>query len=266
MIRKIFRARSIIKEYFQRAINASDAGLSKAEIYDIGAGLVPEILELLNVEVKMSGLENLIEGPGIIVSNHTSLVDIISLASFDGRKYFAAKKELFNSPFFGETFGQGLKAVGLPEVDRSNAREALKKMDEAVEMIKTENSISQTNTPADSAYLVVFPEGTRSKSESYEMLQFKKTAFKLAVKHNIPIIPVASYGARNIIKKGSFRIKPGTIYLKICEPIYSDSFINSEEQLNSAQIVNKMSEVAKKRIETGIDELKNNKVQTLYKQ
>ena len=50
-------------------------------------------------------------------------------------------------------------------------------------------------------------------------MQFKKGAFVLAVQGQVPLVPVAVVGSREIMAKGSIRIRSGSITLRIGKPI-----------------------------------------------
>ena len=52
-----------------------------------------------------------------------------------------------------------------------------------------------------------FPEGTRSPDG--RLKQFKKGAFVLAVQGQVPLVPVAVVGSREIMPKGSMRVRSG---------------------------------------------------------
>ena len=73
-------------------------------------------------------------------------------------------------------------------------------------------------------YLVVFPEGTRTKDKDYKMGEFKRGLFSIAVKHNLPIIPIATYGGLDITPKGAWVFSKGTIYEKVLEPLYPEDY------------------------------------------
>jgi 1-acyl-sn-glycerol-3-phosphate acyltransferase len=65
--------------------------------------------------------------------------------------------------------------------------------------------------------IVFFPEGTRSRDGA--MLPFKKGAFVLALQLGIPIIPVAVIGGRQVMGKGSLKIRSGRMKVIVGEPI-----------------------------------------------
>jgi 1-acyl-sn-glycerol-3-phosphate acyltransferase len=66
-------------------------------------------------------------------------------------------------------------------------------------------------------HITVFPEGTRSPDG--RLLPFKKGAFFLAEETGAPIIPVVISGTREMMPKGTLRIKPGEAHVQFLAPI-----------------------------------------------
>jgi hypothetical protein len=69
--------------------------------------------------------------------------------------------------------------------------------------------------------LIVFPEGTRSKSNHIQ--RFHKGAFYLAEYFNLDIIPVVIHGNSEALPKGDFIIYDGSITVNILERITPDN-------------------------------------------
>jgi 1-acyl-sn-glycerol-3-phosphate acyltransferase len=65
--------------------------------------------------------------------------------------------------------------------------------------------------------MILFPEGTRSPDGRLQA--FKKGAFVLAIETGIPLVPVGILGSRQVMPKGSFRIRPGVITVRVGDPI-----------------------------------------------
>jgi lysophosphatidate acyltransferase len=65
----------------------------------------------------------------------------------------------------------------------------------------------------------IFPEGTRSYSATPDLLPFKKGAFHLAIKAQVPIVPivVANYSDVLSVKRKVFRA--GTIPVRVLKPV-----------------------------------------------
>ena len=61
--------------------------------------------------------------------------------------------------------------------------------------------------------IAIFPEGTRSNTE--EMLRFKKGAFFLAEKLNLDIVPMLIHGTKDFLSKGNFWGRANDIHVKI---------------------------------------------------
>jgi len=164
--------------------------------------LAHEVLRAFEVKVHTSG--KISKGPAIICTNHTSMADIPAILAIPGKKYFAPKTELFIYPFMG----RAMRAIGLPEIDRKKGKKAMKNLEDAL------NNITDKDQ-----YLVMYPEGTRTKSDNYMMKEFKYGAFVLSKRTGLPIIPIASYGGREIHKKKQLNINPGNMYLSILEAL-----------------------------------------------
>ena len=63
----------------------------------------------------------------------------------------------------------------------------------------------------------MFPEGTRS--ETGEVRSFKKGAFVLAIQAGVDVVPAAITGARGVMRKGSWVIRPGTVRIQFGQPV-----------------------------------------------
>ncbi len=113
------------------------------------------------------------EGPFIICPNHQSYLDIVLMHSLFRHPFrFLGKAELLSWPIFGYFFGKTDIAV-----DRSNRKAAVRALDAASEAIDKGSS------------LVIFPEGT-IPDNTPELKSFKNGAFSLAIKKQVPIVPV----------------------------------------------------------------------------
>ena len=65
--------------------------------------------------------------------------------------------------------------------------------------------------------IIVCPEGTRGND--YHLRPFKKGPFVLAHRVAGAVIPTIVHGAREVMPKGSFWIRSGTVDLHFLEPI-----------------------------------------------
>ena len=116
------------------------------------------------------------DGKYLLISNHRSIVDplIIETALKDTkiRGFWIAKKELYNSFFFG----MFTRNAGSILLDRE-AKNMAPFFKDIKEVVKDENSI------------YIFPEGTRNK-ENTPLSSFKEGARVIALKNRLPILPV----------------------------------------------------------------------------
>jgi len=172
------------------------------------------VLILLGVKLNVSGKEHLPEkGPGVIIINHESALDIpIAVAGLQAPVRFMAKRELFKVPVFGWC----LALCNHIPIDRQNRRKAIKSI----------NKVSK-NLIRRRIFIIVSPEGTRSHDG--QIKPFKKGAFRLADAENLPLIPVTIMGARYCIPKKSFNVVPGKVDIVIDKPVYVHQFANIDE-------------------------------------
>ena len=169
------------------------------------------------IQYDVTGLENLEQdNKYIFMSNHESALDILlGVACIPYKIVFLAKKELFRIP----VFGWAMQAAGMIKIDRQNPERARKSVDEAVHRL-IHSSFST----------LIYPEGTRS--ETGDLLPFKKGGFILAIRSQLPIVPVTIIGAGDVLSKGSFTINQGQIKVIISKPISTQNLeVNNKEEL-----------------------------------
>src|ERR1043165_1032478 len=161
----------------------------------------------------------------ILVSNHYSYFDIpVIIAAVPQPIRFMAKVSLFKIPIFGWALGR----AGFIPIDRKNRRTAVKSFDLAAERIRKGNTI------------VVFPEEGRSRNR--QMRPFQRGGFLLALKSELPILPLAIDGTYDVFCVGAKRITPATVTIKVGEPIATAGrSVREKEQL---------AEQSRKQIET----------------
>jgi len=154
------------------------------------------------VRVEVHGRERLVQpGGAVFVANHVSWFDIFALASEVPWCSFVAKAELRRIPLFGFA----AECVGIVFLDRDNRKAAFESYKLAALEVQRGRAI------------VVCPEGTRGND--YHLRPFKKGPFVLAIASQAPVVPSVVYGAREVMPKGSFWIKPGVIELHFLEPV-----------------------------------------------
>jgi len=156
--------------------------------------------------IHISGLENL--NPRqvyVIVSNHQSLADIPVITHLKLDTKWLTKAELFRLPVVGWM----LRMAGDVPVDRSDRRKGAKAMLQCGRYLRQGCSV------------VFFPEGTRSPDG--EVLPFNEGPFVLAIREQVPVLPLVVEGSGMALPKRSW-IFGGTrdIQLRILDAVSGD--------------------------------------------
>lgn len=210
-------------------------------LYRLGRAGVRAALFLSGTRVVTEGLERL-EDPRntVVMSNHVSLLDAPVLFQVLGVDFKAVtKKEVFAVPFFGAV----LRMAGFIEVDRSDRAQARRAMD------RTASSLRE------GACFLVFPEGTRSRTG--EMGEFKKGAFVAAMESGSRILPVALTGTRELMPKGRFAIRPGTVRVRVLDPVDAGSYSYADRDRLIAEVKRRIAEALA--VEAAPDALRGSK-------
>jgi len=151
--------------------------------------------------------------PVLYVVNHQSNFDIpVCMAHLPHYAPFIAKIELAKVP----VMSYWMKQMKCLFMDRKNMRQTLKVILEGIDMLKDGNS------------LVVFPEGTRAPLG--DMLEFKPGSLKLAVKANVPIVPVTIKNTYKLLEEYN-RVRKADVSITFHEPI--DTANLNREEINN---------------------------------
>jgi 1-acyl-sn-glycerol-3-phosphate acyltransferase len=140
----------------------------------------------------------------IVISNHGSHLDAISIASAIPARYWtdifiaAAKDYFFTNPMF-TFFSQ--HCLGAIPIDRKD------KKSEAI------NLILNLLTNLSHIWLILFPEGTRTKDGKVH--EFKRGVSIFAMKTNTPILFLFLEGNTRLWKKGAFFARPGILTVHV---------------------------------------------------
>jgi len=188
-------------------------------------------LWLAGVRLQVSGQEHL-PAPGqavIFAGNHQSNFDILCyFAGLPLQFRWMAKEELFQVPLFGFA----MRRSGYIAIDRSDRRKAMKSITLAAERIQNGTSV------------VIFPEGTRS--DDGQLQELKKGGFLIALKAQVPIVPVAISGSWQVMHKGEIKFRPGIIRLQILAPIETATLTSKDSESLMAQVSLQLNDAIKK--------------------
>lgn len=147
--------------------------------------------------------------PFLMVSNHPTLVDVTALLAAVPRLCCVVKTELFESIAIGPV----LRFCGHIE-GGSSVMDGASAVQVALDRIAENQSV------------LIFPEGTRSPR--YQIGSFRRGAFEVAMRGNIPICPVFVTCDKPTLMKGMvwYKLPPETANLRAetLDPILPDSF------------------------------------------
>ena len=149
-----------------------------------------KVLKNINLKIQVNNLDRFQLKPGtpyILMANHASLYDVpILFYCIPATVRMIAKKELIQIPIWGKAM---LKS-DFVSIDRQNPKKAMEDLKVAKKKMEK------------GAVLVVFPEGTRSRTGN--ILPFKRGAFHLALQAKATIIPVRIHGSANAVPPDTF--------------------------------------------------------------
>lgn len=135
----------------------------------------------------------------MFVANHTSMTDImLMLAILRNPFVFVGKKELAKIPLFGFFYKRTCIMV-----DRSSSKSRMEVFERAQKRLSQGLSIC------------IFPEGGVPDDESILLDDFKDGAFRLAIDHHIPIVPIVFPDNKKRFSYTFFSGSPGLMRAKV---------------------------------------------------
>jgi 1-acyl-sn-glycerol-3-phosphate acyltransferase len=153
--------------------------------YRFGEWIVPPVVAMQGTKFTFHGLENIPQqGGAILAQNHTSYLDwlppLFAARERGRRMYFMIKAEMADV----KAVNYVIKQARLIPVDRRTGHDAF---DVAVRRLREGELIG------------MHPEATISRS--FELREFKTGAARMALKAQVPIIPLIVWGAHRIWPK-----------------------------------------------------------------
>jgi len=163
--------------------------------------------------INVKGQDNLdkIKGPAIFIANHQSHMDTpvimesltdnirdnLLFGAAQDRWFVKGKEKLILQPWY-----QSLVLGNFP-IMRGGGSKALAYASWLLDQ---------------GSHICVFPEGTRAMSD--ELGEFRHGVTLLALKHQIPVVPIVMKGLRELRPKGAKDIRPGPVTSSILVPIH----------------------------------------------
>ncbi len=172
----------------------------------------PGLLFGAGAHLEVEGLKGLdCSRPYLLVANHQSWIDIPALFRVVPRPLrFVAKEELARVPFLGAF----MRATGMVFLERRGSKRTVLGLNQAAELLR------------EGAWLVSFPEGTRSRDG--RLGPFRTGTFAAAIEAGMEVVPIALEGPGVVLPPGGFRVRPGKIRVRFGEPISAANFKSSE--------------------------------------
>jgi len=157
----------------------------------------------LRIRVNVVGRGNMIAGPAVVIMNHQSNFDpLLQGPVYPKNAIIIGKKELLKIPLWGRLFHASNNIM----VDRQAKGKNSSSIDLSVERLQN-----------DDCYIWIFPEGTRSQGG--RMTPFKSGAFKMAIRAQVPIIPMISKPLKTVLDVPNKIAKGGLHEIKILKSI-----------------------------------------------
>lgn len=170
--------------------------------WSLGQKVYRTAFALFGVRVRLVG-ELPLDRAFILVGNHVNLLDPFVLCCALPRPATGLeKRENFRLPIYGWV----MKRWGIIPITRGDTDAAKRDMGRAKEVLD-----------ARPAWVVVFPEGTRTRDGT--LGPFKKGAAHLALSTGVPLVPFAQRGALGVMRTGSLRVSAGVVEFVLGEAL-----------------------------------------------
>ncbi|WP_040787802.1 lysophospholipid acyltransferase family protein [Nocardia paucivorans] len=159
--------------------------MAREPVFDILAGLAHTMVFAQGLRIDFEGQENIPRsGAAVLAVNHTSYVDFIEVG-LAGRRAGRNVRFMMKAELEHGIVGFLMKHCKAIGVDRTAGAESYTR---AVAALRSGEVV------------VVYPEATISRS--FELKEFKSGAARMALEANVPIVPMAIWGAHRIWTKG----------------------------------------------------------------
>lgn len=148
--------------------------------------------------------------PYVVVSNHESFVDMLLISHLPWEMKWLSKQSIFKIPFVGWL----MRMAGDVELVRGNKQSIVSAMKGCSDRLDKRVSV------------MLFPEGTRTRDGS--LGEFKDGAFRIAIEHQVPILPLVVNGTREALQAESWRMNVTNAEVRVLEPIPTEGMTNDD--------------------------------------
>jgi 1-acyl-sn-glycerol-3-phosphate acyltransferase len=129
------------------------------------------------------------QGPAVLVANHASLIDILVLFGLFRPFKWVSKHEIFKVP----VIGWNMRLNGYVPLVRGSGPSVRALMERCSRLLEAGSPV------------LFFPEGRRTDDGTLQA--FKDGAFELAVRHGVPVFPIAVRGTGRALPKHGFVLR-----------------------------------------------------------
>jgi len=175
------------------------------------------ILFLMGLWPKVEGKELVDRNRSyIMIANHTSIIDIfVNLQLFRMPFVFVGKASLSKLPIFGYLYKKSNVTV-----DRKSPQSKKDVFNQVEKFVTKGNSVC------------IYPEGGIPDDTSIVLDRFKTGAFRMAIEHQLPILPMIFFDNKTKFPYTMFKGHPGTLNVKILPVIETkDLTLNDLKEL-----------------------------------
>ncbi|MDR3073707.1 MAG: 1-acyl-sn-glycerol-3-phosphate acyltransferase [Deltaproteobacteria bacterium] len=180
----------------------------------------------LFARVTVVGCETPLPRPCIITANHQSFFDAYCIGFLPVQNLvFLVRRWPFGIPFYGLF----MRKAGYINTEDADGEAILRQSREAL---------------ASGASLVVFPEGTRSRTG--KLGRFHGGAFLLAVARNVPVVPFCLDGTGAFLRPGECIPRKADVRVTALPPVYPEAFAPHGEAAHMAmrrEVKRRMNEI-----------------------
>jgi 1-acyl-sn-glycerol-3-phosphate acyltransferase len=187
------------------------------------------ILKTIFSPVTVTGFEKLdTSKPMVYAANHASAIDIPMLYVYLPFQFrIIHKKELLSYPIVG----WHLKRSGQICIDQQNPARSIGNIRSAVKSLKA-------GMP-----LAIFPEGGRSRDGV--ILPFMAGAFFMAIKAQVPVVPVALAGTYDLLPMDTYHIKSQPMEVRFGTPIPTEGLTLRDMDGLSARVQKELEDLCR---------------------
>ncbi|MBA2661715.1 MAG: 1-acyl-sn-glycerol-3-phosphate acyltransferase [Bradymonadaceae bacterium] len=173
------------------------------------------MLWISGIKLELDGCEALDRREArVITFNHASTLDVFIMAALlPPGGVPVVKREIVFIPFIG----WGIYFMDFVRLDRRNRDRAVASLEQAAARIR-DNAVT----------VMIAPEGTRTSTR--DPAPFKLGAIRLAEYSGAPIIPLVIDGAAELWPRDQIYCTPGTVRIRLLEPITSQVFASESAQ------------------------------------